>query len=147
MLDVLDGTTLARMSLSTAKAVRQEHRTPFARSLRHALRIFSQARNTLQIAPAGGPHKEAFVTTSRESYQAFPHHPGSSTVIGWMLQPAGTLQRVNKRRTGGSHRLARLVVFEGRSRQKARENTPETRRIRASKLDVGEEASQSLRAA
>ena len=40
MLDVLDGTTLARMSLSTAKAVRQEHQMPFARNLRHALRIF-----------------------------------------------------------------------------------------------------------
>ena len=40
MLDALDGTTHARMSLSTAKAVRQEHRIPFARSLRHALRIF-----------------------------------------------------------------------------------------------------------
>ena len=40
MLDALDETTLARMSLSTAKAVRQEHRMPFARSLRHALRIF-----------------------------------------------------------------------------------------------------------
>ena len=40
MLDALDGTTLARMSLSTTKALRQEHRMPFARSLRHALRIF-----------------------------------------------------------------------------------------------------------
>ena len=39
MLDALDRTTLARMFLSTAKAVRQEHRMPFARSLRHALRI------------------------------------------------------------------------------------------------------------
>ena len=42
-LDALDGTTFARMSLSTAKAVRQEHRMPFARSLKHALRIFCQA--------------------------------------------------------------------------------------------------------
>ena len=40
MLDAIDGTTLARMSLSTAKAVQQEHRMSFARSLRHALRIF-----------------------------------------------------------------------------------------------------------
>ena len=40
MLDALDGTTLARMALYTAKAVRQKHRMPFARSLRHALRIF-----------------------------------------------------------------------------------------------------------
>ena len=57
ILDALDGTTLARMSLSTAKAIRQQHRMPFARSLRHALRIFCQAHNALQVAPAGGPHK------------------------------------------------------------------------------------------
>ena len=62
MLDALDGTTLARVSLSTAKAIRQEHRMLFARSLRHALRIFCQARNALQVAPAGGPHDEALVT-------------------------------------------------------------------------------------
>ena len=49
VLDALVGTTLARMALSTAKAVRQEHRMPFARSLRHALRIFCQAHNTLQV--------------------------------------------------------------------------------------------------
>ena len=62
MLYALDETTLARMSLSTAKAVRQEHRMPFARSLRHALRIFCQAHNALQVALAGGPHNEALVT-------------------------------------------------------------------------------------
>ena len=39
MLDTLDGTTLARMSLFMAKTVRQEHRMPFARSLTHAPRI------------------------------------------------------------------------------------------------------------
>ena len=62
MLHALDGATLARMSLPTAKAVQQEHRMPFARSLRHALRIFCQAHNALQVAPAGGPHNEALVT-------------------------------------------------------------------------------------
>ena len=62
MLDALDGTTLARMSLSTEKAVRQEHRMPFAHSLRHALRIFCQAHNTLQVAAAGDPHNEVLVT-------------------------------------------------------------------------------------
>ena len=37
ILDGLDGKTLARMSLSTAKAVRrQEHLISFGRSLRHA---------------------------------------------------------------------------------------------------------------
>ena len=50
MLDALDRTTLASMSLSTAKAVRQEHRMPFARSLRHGLHLFRQAHNSLQVA-------------------------------------------------------------------------------------------------
>ena len=62
MLDALDGTTLARMSLPKAKAVRQEHRMPFARSLSHTLRIFCQAHNALQVASAGGLHNEALVT-------------------------------------------------------------------------------------
>ena len=47
MLNALDGTTYAGMSLSTAKAVRQEHRMPFARRLRHALRIFFVKLTTL----------------------------------------------------------------------------------------------------
>ena len=74
MLDALDGTTLARMSLSTAKAIWQEHRMPFARSLRHALRIFCQAHNALQVAPAGGPHNEASSLTLRElpSFSTLP---------------------------------------------------------------------------
>ena len=67
MLDALDGTTLARMSLSTAKEVWQEHRMPFARSLRYALRIFCQAHNALQVAPAGGPHNETLVTNLKRS--------------------------------------------------------------------------------
>ena len=61
LLDALDGTTRARMSLATAKAARQEHRMPFARSLRNALRIFCQAHNALQVASAGGPHNEALI--------------------------------------------------------------------------------------
>ena len=62
MLDGLDRTTLARMSLSTAKSVRQEYRISFARDLRHALCIFCQARNALQVALAGGHYNEALVT-------------------------------------------------------------------------------------
>ena len=63
MLDTLDGKTLARMFRSTAKAVRHEHRMPFARSLRHALRIFLySSQYALQVAPAGGPHNEVLVT-------------------------------------------------------------------------------------
>ena len=64
MLDALVGTTLARIALSTAKAVRQEHRMSFARSLRHALRVFCQAHNALQV-----------VSTS----------PSSFTVVGWTM--------------------------------------------------------------
>ena len=51
------------MYLSTEKAVRPEPQTPFARSLRYALRIFCRAHNSLQVAPAGGPHSEALVTS------------------------------------------------------------------------------------
>ena len=36
---------------------------PFARSLRHILRIFCRAHNALQVAPAGGPHNETLVTS------------------------------------------------------------------------------------
>ena len=74
MLDALDGTTLATMSLSTAKVVRQEHRMPFACSLRHALRIFCQAHNALQVAPAGGLTTKPSSLTLRElpSFSTLP---------------------------------------------------------------------------
>ena len=62
LLDALDEATLARMPLSTVEAVRQEHRMPFARSLKHALRIFCQTHNTLQVVSAGDPHNKALVT-------------------------------------------------------------------------------------
>ena len=62
MLDALDGTSLARMFRSTAKAVRQEHRMPFARSLRHALRICSSSSQ----CSTGGP--------SRRPPQRGPRH-------------------------------------------------------------------------
>ena len=59
-LDALDGTTLARMSLFTAKAVRKEHRMSFAPSLRHALRTFFV--KLTMLAPAGSLHNKALVT-------------------------------------------------------------------------------------
>ena len=62
MLDALDGTTLAKLSLSTAKEVWQEHRMPFARSLRHALRIFLSSSQ----CSTGSP--------SRRSPQRSPRH-------------------------------------------------------------------------
>ena len=82
MLDALDGTTLlARMSLTKAKSLRQEHRMLFARSLRHALRILCQAHNALQVAPVGGPHNKAFVThfeTATKLLHVTPALPQSS---------------------------------------------------------------------
>ena len=62
MLDALDGTTLTRVYFSTAKEVRQEHRTPFAHSLRHAQRIFCQAHKALHVAPADDTHNDALTT-------------------------------------------------------------------------------------
>ena len=56
MLDALDGAARAKIPLSTAKAVRQEHRAAFARSLQHALRIFCLAHNALQVAQVDSPH-------------------------------------------------------------------------------------------
>ena len=132
MLDALDGTTLARMSLSTEKAVRQEHRLSFARSLRYALRIFCQAHNALQVASAGGPHNEALVTNLEKATKLFHTTPA-------LVQPSdGRCSR-----QGRSNEYTRveltglidwLVVFAGRSRQKAREDPPEPRRTRASNL-------------
>ena len=72
ILDALDGTTLAKMPLSTEKVIRQEHRMPFARSLRHVRRIFYQTHNAVQVVPAGGPHNEALVT-NRERATKFLH--------------------------------------------------------------------------
>ena len=58
-----DGTTLAKMLLSTEMALRQEHRTPFARSLRHALRIFCQVPSALHVAPVSCPYNAALITS------------------------------------------------------------------------------------
>ena len=132
MLDALDGTTLARMSLSTAKAVRQEHRMPFARSLRHALRIFCQAHNALQVAPAGGPHNEALVTNLERATKLLHITPALLQSSDGRCSRQGRYNEYARGELTGL--IDWLVVFAGRSRQKAREDTPEARRIRASKL-------------
>ena len=133
MLDALDATTLARMSLSTAKEVRQEHRMPFALSLRHALpNFFCQAHNALQVAPAGDPHNEALVT-NRERATKLLHI--TSALLQSSRGQCSRQGRYNEYVRGElTGLLGWLVVFAGRSRQKAREDTPEARRIRASKL-------------
>ena len=120
------------MSLFTAKAVRQEHQRPFARSLRHALRIFCQAHNALQMASAGGPHNRALLTNLERATKLLPIPPPPlQSSNGRCSQQA----RYNKYTRGELTGLVDwLVVFAGRSRQKAREDTPEARRIRARKL-------------
>ena len=99
---------------------------PFARSLRHALRIFCRAHNALQVAPAGGPNNLERATKLLHIAQA-------------LLQSSdGRCSRQGRYNDYTRGELAGvidwLVVFAGRPRQKAREDTPEVRRIRASKL-------------
>ncbi|CAM9580141.1 unnamed protein product [Ascophyllum nodosum] len=131
MLDALDGTTLARMSLSTAKAVQQEHRMSFARSLKHALHVFCQAHNALQVAP-GGPHNEALVTNLERATKLLRIIPALLQSSDGRCSQQG---RYNEYTRGELTDLIDwLVVFAGRSQQKAREDTPEAHRIRASKL-------------
>ena len=132
MLGALDGTNLARMSLSTAKVVRQEHRMPFARSLRHARGIFSRAPNALQVTPAGGPHNEALVTNLGRGTKLLHITPA-------LLQSSD--RRCNRQKRYNEYTrgeltglIDRLVVFTGRSWQNAREDAPEARGKRLSKL-------------
>ena len=132
MLDALDGTALARMSLSTAKAIRQEHRMPFARSLRHVLRIFCQAHNALQVAPAGGPNNEALVTNLERATKLLHITPALLQSSDGRCSPQGRYNEYARGELTGL--IDWLVVFAGRSRQKSREDTPEARQIRASKL-------------
>ena len=117
---------------------------PFARSLRHALRFFCPDHNALQIAPAGGPHNEALVTNFERATKLLH-------ITTALLQSSDGRYswqgRYNDYARGELTDLIDwLVVLAGRSRQKAREETPEARRIRASKLahqrgDITEAAS------
>ena len=132
MLDALDGTTLARMSLATAKAIRQEHRMPSARSLRHALHIFCQAQNALQVAPAGGSHNEALVTNLERATKLLHITPALLQSSDGRCSRQGRYNEYARGELTGL--IDWLVVFAGRNRQKAREDAPEARRIRASKL-------------
>ena len=130
--DALDGTTLTRMSLSTAQEVRQEHRIPFARSLRHALRIFCQAHNAIQVTPAGGPHNEALVTNLERATKLLHNTPALLQSSDGRCSRQGRYNEYARGELTGL--IDWLVVFAGRSRQKERKDTPEARRIRASKL-------------
>ena len=105
---------------------------PFVHSLRHALRIVCQAYNALQVAPAGGPHDEAFVTNFERATKRLRITPALLQSSGGHCSREGRYNEYTKGELTGL--IDWLVVFAGRSRHKAREDTPEARRIRASKL-------------
>ena len=132
MLDALDGTTLARMSLSTAKAVRQEHRMPYARSLKHVLRVFCQPQNALQVAPAGHLHNEALVANVARATKLLHITPDLLPSSDGGCSRQGRYNEYTREDLMGL--IDWLVMFARRSRQKSRGNTPEAHRIRASKL-------------
>ena len=79
--------------------------------------FFCEGHNALQVAPAGGPHNEALVSNLERATKLLHITPA-------LLQSSD----------GRCNLIDWLVVFAGRSRQKAREDTREARRIRASKL-------------
>ena len=94
--------------------------------------FFCQAHNALQVAPAGDPHNEALVT-NRERATKLLHI--TSALLQSSRGQCSRQGRYNEYVRGElTGLLGWLVVFAGRSRQKAREDTPEARRIRASKL-------------
>ena len=132
MLDALDGTRLARVSLSTAKTVRSKRRMPFAGSMRHALRIFCQAHNALHVASAGGPHNEALLIKLERATKLLHITPALLHSSDGRCSRQGRYNEYTRGELAGL--IDWLVVFTGRSRQKARDGTPEARRIRASKL-------------
>ena len=104
----------------------------FARSLRHALRIFCQAYNALQVAPAGCPHNEALATNLKGATKLL--HITSALLQssdGRCSQQGGYNEYTRGELTA---LIDCLVVFAGKIHQKAREHTPEARRTRASKL-------------
>ena len=114
----LDGTTLARKYLSTAKTVRPEHKISFARSLRHVLRVFCRPHNALQLAPVGGPHNEARVTNLERATKLL------RIILALLQSSDGRCSRQERYNENTRGKLAGLigwlVVFTGSRRQKAR---------------------------
>ena len=132
MLDAPDGAALAKMPLSTAKAVRQEHREAFARSLQHALRIFGQAYNAPQVAQADNPHTATLHKDLERATKLLHITPALIQSLDGRCSRQGRYNEYARGELAGL--IDWLVVFAGRSRQKAREDTPEARQLRASKL-------------
>ena len=126
VLDVLDGTTLVTMSLSTSKTIRQEHRMAFAPSLRHTLQLFRQAHNILQAGPANSPNTANLVTNLERATKLLHITPALLQSSDGRCSRHG---RYNDYAEGNLTGLIDwLVVFAGRSRHKAREDTPKARR-------------------
>ena len=107
---------------------------PFARSLRYALRIFCRAHDALQVASAGGPHNEALVTNLESATKLLHITSGLLQSSGGRCSRQGRYDEYWYTRGELVGLIVLLVVFAGRSRQKARDDTPEAHRIRASKL-------------
>ena len=99
---------------------------PFARCLRHALRLFRQAHNALQAAPADSPNTTNLVTNLERATKLLHITPA-------LLQPSdGRCSHQGRYNVYTEENLAGLidwlVVFAGRSRHKSPEDTPEARR-------------------
>ena len=91
-----------------------------------------QAHNALQVAPAGGPHNEALVTNLKRVTKLLYITPALLQSSDGRCSRQGRYNEYARGELTGL--IDWLVVFTGRSRQKAREDTPEARQIRASKL-------------
>ena len=100
--------------------------------MRHPLRIFCQAHNVLQVAPAGGSHNKALVTNLERATKHLHITPAFLQSSDGRFSRQGRYNEYTRGELAGI--IDWLAVFAGRSRQKAREDTPEARRIRASKL-------------
>ena len=97
-----------------------------------ATHFFCQAHNALQVAPAGGPHNVALVTKLERATNNLHTTPALLQSSDGRYSRQGYYNEYARGELTGL--IDWLVVFAGRSRQKAREDTPEARRIRASKL-------------
>ena len=105
----------------------------FVRSMRHALRIFCQASNALQVVPAGGPHNEAIVTNLGRATKLLRITPALLQSSDGRCSRQGRFNKYTRGELAGL--IGWLVVFAERGRQKAREDTPGDRQVvRESKL-------------
>ena len=94
--------------------------------------FFCQAHNALQVSPAGGPHNEALVTNLEKDTKLLHITPALLQSSDGRCSRQGRYNEYARGELTGL--IDWLVVFAGRSRPKAREDTPEARRVRASKL-------------